>query len=100
MADLLRSVADEFDYVLIDAPPPLEVSDVMPLLHLVDGLIIVARIGHTSDISAQRLAQLLDHTATAPVLGAVANCVPRKDIERYGFSWAPTQQRRRKLIRR
>jgi Mrp family chromosome partitioning ATPase len=100
MADLLRTLADEYDYVLIDAPPPLEVSDVMPLLHLVDGLIIVTRIGHTRDISAQRLVQLLEHTASAPVLGAVANCVPRKDIERYGFSWAPTEQRRRKLIRR
>jgi Mrp family chromosome partitioning ATPase/capsular polysaccharide biosynthesis protein len=100
MAELLRSIADEFDYVLIDAPPPLEVSDVMPLLHLVDGMIIVARIGHTRAISTERLVQLLDHTASAPVLGAVANCVPRKDVEQYGFSWAPTKQRRRKLIRR
>jgi Mrp family chromosome partitioning ATPase/capsular polysaccharide biosynthesis protein len=100
MAELLRSLADDFDYVLIDAPPPLEVSDVMPLLHLVDGLIIVARIGHTRDVSAQRLAQLLQRTASAPVLGVVANCVPRKDIERYGFSWVPMEQRRRKLIRR
>jgi Mrp family chromosome partitioning ATPase len=96
---LLRSIADDFDYVLIDAPPPLEVSDVMPLLHLADGIITVVRIGHTHDNSSQRLVQLLRHTASAPVLGAVANCVPRKDIERYGFSWAPTE-RRRKLIRR
>jgi Mrp family chromosome partitioning ATPase len=100
MERLLRSVADEFDYVLIDAPPPLEVSDVMPLLRIVDGLIVVGRIGHTRHISAERLAQLLQRTASAPTLGAVANCVPRKDIERYGFAWAPQEQPRRKLIRR
>jgi len=100
MTELLRSVAGEFDYVLIDAPPPLEVSDAMALLQLVDGIVIVARIGQTRDVSAQRLAQLLERTASAPVLGAVANCVPRKDIERYGFSWAPKQQGRRRLIGR
>jgi polysaccharide biosynthesis transport protein len=100
MERLLRSVADEYDYVLIDAPPPLEVSDVMPLLRLVDGLILVGRIGHTRHISAERLAQLLQRAASPPTLGAVANCVPRKDIERYGFAWAPQEQQRRKLIRR
>jgi succinoglycan biosynthesis transport protein ExoP len=100
MADLLRSISDEFEYVLIDVPPPLEVSDAMPLLHLVDGIILVARIGHTRIVSAERLLTLLEHSSSAPVLGAVANCVPRKDVERYGFSWAPTEQRRRKLSRR
>jgi Mrp family chromosome partitioning ATPase/capsular polysaccharide biosynthesis protein len=100
MRELLRTLADEFDYVLIDAPPPLEVSDVMPLLPIVDGIVIVARVGHTRRVSAQRLAQLLGRTASAPVLGAVANCVPRKDIERYGFAWAPTPSRaQRKLDR-
>ncbi len=99
MSEMLRSIADEFDYVLIDAPPPLEVSDVMPLLPVVDGIVTVARVGHTRDVSAQRLAQLLGSTASAPLLGIVANCVPRKDIERYGFAWAPTApRRRRKLI--
>ena len=34
-ADLLRSLAEEFDYVLIDAPSPLEFSDVIPLLDVV-----------------------------------------------------------------
>jgi Mrp family chromosome partitioning ATPase len=87
--------------VLIDAPPPLEVSDAMPLLPAVDGVLMVARIGHTRDVSAQRLAQLLGRTASAPVLGAVVNCVPRKDIERYGFTWAPAGPGgRRKLIGR
>jgi succinoglycan biosynthesis transport protein ExoP len=101
MTGLLRSLADEYDYVLIDAPPPLEVSDAMPLLPAVDGVLMVARIGHTRDVSAQRLAQLLGRTASAPVLGAVVNCVPRKDIERYGFTWAPAGPGgRRKLIGR
>jgi Mrp family chromosome partitioning ATPase/capsular polysaccharide biosynthesis protein len=89
MADLLRSIADDYDYVLIDTPPPLSVSDAMPLFPLVDGVIIVARVNHTRDQSAQRLGQLLGRTASAPLLGVVANCVAQKDIERYGFSRAP-----------
>jgi non-specific protein-tyrosine kinase len=100
MSELLRSVAGEYDYVLIDAPPPLEVSDAMALLQLVDGIVLVARIGQTRDVSAQRLAQLLQRSASAPLLGAVANCVPRKDIERYGFAWAPSQRGRSRLISR
>lgn len=89
MADLLRTVYEEYDYVLIDAPPPLAVSDVMPLLPLVDGIVIVARVGHTRDQSAERLVQVLGRTASAPLLGVVANCVTQKDIERYGFLRAP-----------
>lgn len=93
MAGLLRSVSDDFDYVLIDTPPPLEVSDVMPLLHMVDGIVIVARVGHTSEMSAHRLAQLLTRASGAPVLGIVANDVPLADIEAYGFSSAYYQRR-------
>jgi Mrp family chromosome partitioning ATPase len=101
MRELLRAVAEEYDYVLIDAPPPLEVSDAMPLLALVDGIVLVTRVGHTRRVSALRLAQLLGRTASAPVLGAVANCVPRKDVERYGFVWAPpVRGGRRKLSSR
>lgn len=86
MAELLRTVAADFDYVLIDAPSPLEVSDVMPLLKLVDGIVIVARAGYTREVSAQRLVQLLAHTECAPLLGVVANCVAQGDTERYGFA--------------
>jgi Mrp family chromosome partitioning ATPase/capsular polysaccharide biosynthesis protein len=86
MGELLRSVAEEFDYTLVDTPPPLEVSDALPLLRLVDGIIIVARVGHTRAASASRLMQLLARTPSAPVLGVVANGVAPKDIKKYGFS--------------
>ncbi|MGD0452055.1 MAG: Wzz/FepE/Etk N-terminal domain-containing protein [Solirubrobacteraceae bacterium] len=85
MADLLDSLTGEFDNVLIDAPSPLEVSDVLPLLSMVDGVVLVARVGHTRERSAQRLVQLLARTPCAPILGVVANDVPRADLERYGF---------------
>jgi Mrp family chromosome partitioning ATPase/capsular polysaccharide biosynthesis protein len=95
MTGLLRSLAEEFDYTLIDAPSPLLVSDVMPLLPVVDGIVIVVRVGHTREISARRLMQILTRTPSAPVLGVVANDVSRADLERYGFY--STQRERRWL---
>jgi Mrp family chromosome partitioning ATPase/capsular polysaccharide biosynthesis protein len=99
MAELLGSIAADSGYVLIDAPSPLEFSDVMPLLALVDGVVIVARVAHTREGSAERLAQLLGQSG-APVLGTVANCVPRKEIERYGFSTSDGRAWSSKLIGR
>jgi Mrp family chromosome partitioning ATPase len=86
MGDVLRSLGEDFDYVLVDAPSPLEVSDVMPLLRIVDGIVLVARAGHTREVSAQRLMQLLEQSAAAPVLGTVANCVSKADISRHGLA--------------
>jgi Mrp family chromosome partitioning ATPase len=100
MRDLLRSVAEDFDYVLVDAPSPLEVSDVMPLLPLMDGIVIVARVGHTRETSAQRLVQLLAHASGVTVLGTAATGVAESDIERYGFAAPKGQLGRRSLIGR
>ena len=58
----------------------------MPLLHLVDGIVIVARVGHTRQASAQRLVELLERSPSAPVLGVVANDVAPKELSRLGFS--------------
>lgn len=82
--ELVRSLANDFDHVLLDAPSPLQVSDVLPLLAAVDGIVIVARVGHTRASSAERLVQLLQRTPSAPVLGVVANAVSQGDIRKYG----------------
>jgi tyrosine-protein kinase len=86
MSELLRILSEEYDHVLIDAPPPLAVSDVLPLLGLVDGIVVVARAGHTREVSAHRLMQLLARSSSAPLMGLVANAVSRKDMEKYGLS--------------
>jgi succinoglycan biosynthesis transport protein ExoP len=99
--ELPRALAEDYDHVLIDAPPPLQVSDVMPLLAAVDGILIVARIGHTREASAERLTQLLQRTPSAPILGVVANAVSQKDIEKYGlYSGQHRRGWRHKLIGR
>jgi polysaccharide biosynthesis transport protein len=88
VGELLRSLAETFDYVLVDVPSPLEVSDAMPLLGIVDRIVVVARVGHTREASAQRLRQLLGGASSAPVAGVVANFVADSELKRYGFSRA------------
>ncbi len=86
MAAVIDTLAADHDYVLVDAPSPLEFSDVMPLLRMVDGVVLIARAGHTREMSAQRFVQLLAHSTAAPVIGTIANCVSKSDIARQGLS--------------
>lgn len=86
MPMLLASMGEEFDYVLVDAPPALEVSDVLPLLATVDAIVIVARVGHTGQTSARRLVDLLSRAPHAPVVGIVANDASAADMEAFGLS--------------
>jgi Mrp family chromosome partitioning ATPase/capsular polysaccharide biosynthesis protein len=85
-ADLLRALAERFDYVLVDAPSPLEVSDAIPLLGVVGRIVVVARAGNSREVSAHRLRELLARPSCAPVAGVVANCIAPKELKRYGFS--------------
>jgi Mrp family chromosome partitioning ATPase/capsular polysaccharide biosynthesis protein len=84
--EVLANLAARFDYVLIDAPSPLEFSDAVSLFGVVDGILLVLRAGHTREASAHRLRQMLAGHASAPTLGVVANFVSRADLRRYGFA--------------
>jgi tyrosine-protein kinase Etk/Wzc len=86
MPMLLHSLAEEYDYVLVDAPPPLEVSDALPLLAMVDAVVIVARLGQTGETSARRLVDLLSRAPHAPILGTIANGASEADLEAFGLS--------------
>jgi Mrp family chromosome partitioning ATPase/capsular polysaccharide biosynthesis protein len=100
MPELLRSAAEDYDCVLIDAPSPLEASDVMPLLGAVDGIVLIARAGYTRDVCAERLVQLLARSAGAPVLGTVVNDVSPKEMARHGFSSGSARRRGTRTLTR
>jgi capsular polysaccharide biosynthesis protein/Mrp family chromosome partitioning ATPase len=85
VAETLGALAEESHHVLVDGPAPLGFTDVLPLLGVVEGVVIVARVGHTTETSAQRLVQLLARSGSAPVLGVVANAVPKGEISKYGL---------------
>jgi Mrp family chromosome partitioning ATPase/capsular polysaccharide biosynthesis protein len=86
MPNLLASMSADFDFVLIDAPPPLVVSDVLPLLPIADAVIMVVRAGHTGEMAVRRLVELLKRSVSAPLIGVVVNDVKPADIEAFGFS--------------
>ena len=79
MKVLLRSLGERFDYVIIDAPPMISVSDPIILSTLVDGVILVVKSGESRGESVRRVCQDLS-TVGARVLGvALNNLNIRKD---------------------
>ena len=73
MHALIGMVAQEHDVVLVDTPPLLSVSDALPLLTMVDGVLVVVRVGKTTYPAAQRLRRTVERLHGAEVLGIVAN---------------------------
>jgi polysaccharide biosynthesis transport protein len=85
---LLDDVASGCDVVLLDCPPMLAVSDVLPLLGVVDGVIVVARLGVTTTVAAQRLGEQLRRLPDVPVLGVVVNNVAKRYVRDRGYGFA------------
>jgi succinoglycan biosynthesis transport protein ExoP len=91
MAELLEELSSDYDLVVIDTPPLLSVSDAIPLIGRVDGVLIVSRLGATTSDAARRLASELKGL-NAPVLGIVANGL-RSRAQAYYYGYEPDRVR-------
>ena len=78
MRDLIAKARTEYDLVIIDAPPISVVSDATALMPVVDGVLVVARLGKYTDAEAHRFNGILESVA-APVLGVVVNAIKTRD---------------------
>jgi receptor protein-tyrosine kinase len=77
MRRLIRGAERHYDLVVIDSPPTAMVSDAIPLILQVSGMIVVTRLGvSTRDEAVHLRAQL--RNMHAPVLGVVVNGVSDK----------------------
>ncbi len=70
--ECLSALRWNFDYVLIDCPPPAVSSDVGTLAPLVDGVSVVVKAAQTRRGQIQRVQQLIE-TAGGTLLGFVLN---------------------------
>jgi len=82
--EVLRTLASEFDIVLVDSPPILPVTDAAVLSAHVDAVIVVAVAGLTGAKQIERTVELLGHV-NAPLIGTVLNGV--SDGSGYGYSY-------------
>jgi capsular exopolysaccharide synthesis family protein len=75
--DLLTTAAPHFDWIIIDSPPVLLVSDAVNLARSCDAVLLVARSGVTTFPVAQRAQQELK---ASNVIGFVLNAVETPTI--------------------
>ena len=72
--DLIGELRQEFDFVIIDTPPLLAVTDAGPIAARVDGVILTLRIKKNVRVSAERAAEMLKNIG-ANCIGLVVNGV-------------------------
>jgi len=84
MADVLNTLTDWFDVVLIDAPPLLPVSDAAILSRRTGGAIVIAAAGRTHRNQLKGALEVLQGVG-GEVLGVVATMLPTKGPDAYGY---------------
>jgi capsular exopolysaccharide synthesis family protein len=83
MRSLLTDLERDSDLVIIDSPPALIVSDAMPLVERVSGIVVVARMSTTTRDAMQRLVSVVS-TAGGKLLGVVATGAKGSGLYGYG----------------
>jgi capsular exopolysaccharide synthesis family protein len=80
MRDILNELRSSFDFVVIDSPPIIAVSDAAVLSALCDGVVLVLNGQKTTSASARRALERLDKVG-ARTLGVVLNGIDIRDPE-------------------
>ncbi len=84
MKDFITSLKEQFDMILIDAPPVGSVTDAAVLSTYIDGVILVIASGQTTIEAAKRARDVLQQVK-ANVLGVVLNKIKKNNTGSYYY---------------
>lgn len=84
MSRLLLTLTTQFDYVIIDAPPLLLVTDAAVISKLAGGAILTVASGRTKKGEIAGAVRALDHIGSK-LLGVVVTMLPTKGPDAYGY---------------
>ncbi len=84
MADLLDSLRDKFDMIIIDCAPLLPVTDAAVVAARADGALLLSRARKTTGAQVTMAARALQ-SVDARLLGCVLNMVPAKGPDAYYY---------------
>jgi Mrp family chromosome partitioning ATPase len=82
MQELLAACAESFDFVLVDSPPVLSVTEGVLLSVMVDTTMVVVRAGQTTKAALRRALNMLSQV-NARVVGVALNAVDLKREQGY-----------------
>ncbi|MCB4757646.1 MAG: polysaccharide biosynthesis tyrosine autokinase [Elusimicrobia bacterium] len=71
MDNLMRALREQFDFIIIDAPPVLDLSDVPVLAPYADGAVLVVQAGGTQRESAKAAKETLQTGNNVNVIGFI-----------------------------
>jgi polysaccharide biosynthesis transport protein len=74
MRQTLSTLRESFNFILIDSPPAIAVSDAAVLSVICDGILLVFHGKKTTTVSARQAMERLD-AVRAPFLGAILNSI-------------------------
>lgn len=84
MHTLLERMRSKYDYILIDAPPMLAVTDAHLLARTADMIVLALQAGKVSIKVASRMRELLASIGT-PIAGLVINDRSKNKMDLYGY---------------
>lgn len=86
LGDILSEAGKDFDFVFLDAPPLLAVSDACVMARHTDGVLLVVRLNKNTRTALVRVRQLLEDQEIT-VIGAAVNGVPGKGGHEFGYTY-------------
>ena len=84
MVELLKKLREQFEFVLIDSPPILPVTDSVILSRMVDGVVLVVRGQKTEQNIAKESRNRISHVG-GKILGVILNGVDVKKGQHYYY---------------
>jgi tyrosine-protein kinase Etk/Wzc len=82
---VLNELRKKYDYILLDAPPVIAVTDALILAKKADMMLLVVKIGQTEKDIAKRTKELMSNVG-ATIAGAIANGIEARKYYR-GYSY-------------
>jgi succinoglycan biosynthesis transport protein ExoP len=78
MEDLIKKARDNYDFVIIDSSPLMAVADPLIISKLVDGILLVVRLGQVHSQEVVMAKSLLDRSKV-PILGMMLNGISEQN---------------------
>ncbi|MFH0798865.1 MAG: polysaccharide biosynthesis tyrosine autokinase [Pseudomonadota bacterium] len=113
MKSFIKEAREVFDFVLLDCPPVLPVSDALVLSPFVDGIVLIYQTGQTARGALKRAKSMLA-SAGVEILGVVLNGIKAQEMKlapsyryyggyyggkygsAYGYGYGPEEEPKKK----